>query len=111
MTQLPLSLDGYSEPCPPSPHSPSASATGGASALHKNDPGVYSTTYYNHLGRRVDHATVDGAHYALPALFSSLTEASQAADEWRSVDARHTAVVHRCIYNTQLPARWPKPDA
>lgn len=75
---------------------------------HKNDPGVYNVTYFNPMGRKETYVLIDGAVCELEATFATYTQATQAAEEWRRFMDGNSAVVHRCIYNTKAPRKWPE---
>ncbi|TQV62741.1 MAG: hypothetical protein FNT15_05895 [Sulfurovum sp.] len=76
--------------------------------LHRNQPGTYSVTYFDTLGRKLTHHIVDNDVYELPALFISLLEAEKASIEWEIfLCPSGSAVVHRCIYNTKIKrSQW-----
>lgn len=66
---------------------------------HKNDPGIYQITYFDELGRKIDQT-----------LMSSFLDAVNACTEWKTSSNGGSAVVHRCVYNSELVRPTYAPD-
>jgi len=58
--------------------------------LHKNDPGTYTVTKFDKIGRKIGSE-----------LCSGVIDGQSIADAWAE-ESGGSAVVHRCIYNTAI---------
>ena len=59
--------------------------------MHKSDPGIYTVTAYDAVGRKRGQR-----------LRSNVQQSARLAERWRRLTGG-TATIHKCIANTGLP--------